>query len=179
VELNIGKKIKKLRKSLELTQEELAERANLTKGFISQVENNLTSLSIESLLLILKAMDITPAEFFAEMEKKIVYKPKDFTELERKGVKSWKLLIPGSSNKEMEPVLLELEPGQKTEEENGHYGEEFGYVISGRILLHLGEDTHKVGKGQCFYFEANQKHYIENIGKGIAKFLWVSAPPSF
>ena len=53
--------------SVVLTQEELASRADLTKGFISQVERNLTSLSVESLLAILDALDEKPSAFFNEM----------------------------------------------------------------------------------------------------------------
>jgi len=76
--IDIGAKIKKLRKSLGLTQEDLAERADLTKGFISQLERNLTSISVESLIQILNALDTDISEFFKESgPEKIVYSIKD------------------------------------------------------------------------------------------------------
>ena len=65
VELSIGERIKVLRQAKDLTQEELGTRAGLTKGFISQVERNLTSLSVESLIGILDALDEKPSNFFS------------------------------------------------------------------------------------------------------------------
>jgi len=62
-EMSIGERIKVLRQAKNLTQEELATRAGLTKGFISQVERNLTSLSVESLIGILDALDEKPSNF--------------------------------------------------------------------------------------------------------------------
>ncbi len=55
--MKIGERIRNLRQLSNLTQEELAERANLTKGFISQIERDLTSISLDSFIQILRAMD--------------------------------------------------------------------------------------------------------------------------
>ena len=77
--MEIGEKIKKLRTILGLTQEELADRAELTKGFISQVERDLTSPSIASLSDILEALGTNLSEFFKNVEdEKFVFKEKDF-----------------------------------------------------------------------------------------------------
>ncbi len=64
--MNIGNKIKELRIEKNLTQEELANRAELSKGFISQLERNLTSPSIATLIDILQCLGTTITEFFAE-----------------------------------------------------------------------------------------------------------------
>jgi transcriptional regulator with XRE-family HTH domain len=70
---SIGERILMMRQAKSLTQEELASRAGLTKGFISQVERNLTSLSVESLLGILDALDQKASTFFDEaFDEKIV-----------------------------------------------------------------------------------------------------------
>ena len=72
---SIGERIKMLRQAKSLTQEELAIRAGLTKGFISQVERNLTSLSVESLIGILDALDEKPSTFFdGAFDEKIVFR---------------------------------------------------------------------------------------------------------
>ena len=71
-----------MRQAKSLTQEELASRAGLTKGFISQVERNLTSLSVESLLGILDALDQKASTFFDEgFDEKIVFGADDRVEL--------------------------------------------------------------------------------------------------
>jgi transcriptional regulator with XRE-family HTH domain len=70
----LGDKIKELRLQCDLTQEELANRCELTKGYISQLENDLTSPSIATLIDILSALGTTLKDFFSEEEeKKIVY----------------------------------------------------------------------------------------------------------
>ena len=77
----IGEKIKNLRLYCNLTQEELADRCELTKGYISQLENDLTSPSIATLIDILSALGTSLKEFFAEEEeKKIVFSESDFIE---------------------------------------------------------------------------------------------------
>jgi len=64
--MKIGERIRNLRQLSNLTQEELAERAGLTKGFISQVERDLTSISLDSLIQILGALDEDISEFFRD-----------------------------------------------------------------------------------------------------------------
>ena len=62
--MKIGERIRNLRQSSSLTQEELAERAGLTKGFISQIERDLTSISLDSLVQLLEALDENISDFF-------------------------------------------------------------------------------------------------------------------
>ena len=64
--MEIGKKIKELRVAKGLTQEELADRSELSKGFISQLERDLTSPSIATLMDILQCLGTTVSEFFRE-----------------------------------------------------------------------------------------------------------------
>ena len=64
--MDIGNKIKELRILYGLTQQELADRLELSKGFISQLERNLTSPSVGTLLDIIQCLGTTPAEFFAD-----------------------------------------------------------------------------------------------------------------
>ena len=77
----LGEKIKNLRLSYELTQEELADRCELTKGYISQLENDLNSPSIATLTDILNALGSNLAEFFKEESKeKVVFSKEEFIE---------------------------------------------------------------------------------------------------
>lgn len=61
--MSIGQKIRRLRQVQQLTQEELAQRSELTKGFISQVERDLTSPSVATFLDILEALGVSPTTF--------------------------------------------------------------------------------------------------------------------
>lgn len=150
--MDIGAKLKELRILKGLTQEELADRAELSKGFISQLERDLTSPSIATLMDILQCLGTSIGEFFNETpEEQIVFGKTDYFEkhdLELKNEIKW--IIPNAQKNMMEPILLTLEPGGETYPDNPHEGEEFGYVLQGNISIHIGSKTYKAKKGNPF-----------------------------
>lgn len=177
--MDIGQRIKQQRVLKGLTQEELADRAELSKSFISQIERNHTSPSIATLIDILQCLGMTPGEFFNDMaEEQIVFTKEDFFEKsdeQTKSVIEW--IIPNAQKNQMEPILLKLEPGGSTAPDIPHDGEEFGYVLSGSIVINIGGRGYKAKKGDSFYFVADKPHFIES--KAGASVLWVSSPPNF
>lgn len=179
--MNIGHKIKELRVQKGLTQEELADRSELTKGFISQLERDLTSPSIATLIDLLQCLGTTPEEFFSNSSpEQVVFKKEDYfekTDSELKNTIEW--IIPNAQKNMMEPILLTLEGGGSTYPDLPHEGEEFGYVLKGSIQIHIGQQICKAGKGESFYFIPAKKHFIEACGKQGAVLLWVTTPPSF
>lgn len=177
--MTIGNKIKSLRNFHQLTQEELADRCELTKGYISQIENDLTSPSISTLIDILKALGTTLHEFFKEEEdQQIVFTKEEYFEKESEGVKTiW--LVPNSQKNEMEPLLCELEPNASATLDMPHEGQEFGFVIEGAITLVYGNQKHICKKGETFYFTTDKNHYIYNHTKKLSRIIWVSSPPNF
>lgn len=178
--MKIGERIKNLRQMSNLTQEELAARANLTKGFISQVERDLTSISLDSLVQILDALDENISDFFRETsQEKMVYREKDRVPIEKERIQRFELLVPGATNRRLEPVLLTLKQGQATAKEKPHEGEEFGFVLQGRVSLRFGREITKLKKGECFYFWAEKEHWLENTSSRNAVILWITSPPYF
>ncbi len=178
--MKIGERIKNLRQLSNLTQEELAERANLTKGFISQIERDLTSISLDSLIQILDALDENISDFFREAsQEKIIYRQKDRVAIEKEKIEKFELLVPGSTNRRLEPILLTLKRGESTPTEKPHEGEEFGFVLRGRVNLRFGKEILKLKKGECFYLWAEKEHWLHNSGSKEALVLWISSPPSF
>ena len=137
--MDIGAKLKELRILKGLTQEELADRAELSKGFISQLERDLTSPSIATLMDILQCLGTSIGEFFNETpEEQIVFGKTDYFEKHDQELKNEiKWIIPNAQKNMMEPILLTLEPGGETYPDNPHEGEEFGYVLQGNISINL------------------------------------------
>ena len=177
--MDLGEKIKSMRHQKGLTQEELANRCELTKGYISQLENNLNSPSIATLTDILSALGSNLAEFFREeKDEKVVFTKEEFIEKDSDGV-LFRWLIPNAQKNMMEPVLVELSEGVSTSGDIPHEGEEFGYVLEGRIAIALGNQYYICKKGEAFYYSAGKPHSIVNKGRGKAKFLWISTPPNF
>jgi len=177
----IGNNIKRLRLENNLTQEELASRCDLSKGFISLMERDLTSPSIATLVDILDTLGTNLKEFFSEeYDEKIVFGPEDiFTTSNEDGGHKISWLISNSQKNDMEPILIEIDPDGVYTEEESHQGEEFGYVISGQIEVVLGKRTYRVKKGESFYYRSNIHHRIANPFKRPATLLMVSTPPSF
>jgi transcriptional regulator with XRE-family HTH domain len=179
--LKIGERLKRLRLANSLTQEELASRADLTKGYISQLENDSTSPSIATLKDIIDVFGVNMQEFFSEsIDEDIVYgkdsRVQATNDDERIKVE---LLVPGAQNREMDPVLVTLEPGEEMDEQPFHEGEEFGFILLGKIQLRLDDRLYTVKKDECFYFSSDKKHSVKNIGRGQARILWVVTPPTF
>ncbi len=179
--MDIGTKIRRLRQEKNLTQDELASRCELSKGFISQLENDLTSPSLNTLSNILESLGTTLKDFFNDQsDERIVFRDDDFYEVEDKEY-SFKIewIIPNAQKNMMEPIIITLDEGGTSKEEVAHQGEEFGYVLTGNIYIHLGQKKYKAKKGEAFSYKANLNHYISNAGKNVAKVIWISSPPSF
>lgn len=180
IEEQIGAKIRNLRNQNGLTQEKLADRTELTKGFISQMERGLTAPSVSTLLDIVECLGTNLSDFFhEENELQIVYPKEDYFEKEDEHKNSITWLIATAQSRSMEPILVQLQPGQSMPEDKPHEGEEFGYVLDGEIRLHYGEDVYTVRKGDSFIFPANRKHKISSACKKVSSILWISSPPSF
>lgn len=179
--MDIGDKIKNRRVSLGLTQEELAERADLTKGFISQIERDLTSPSVDSLFDIVEALGTNISDFFKEEVKDQIVFSKDnyIINIDEENNNSINWIVPNSQKNIMEPIILTLEPNGKSKIYDPNEGEDFGYVLKGKIKLILGEEEYKISSGECFYTKCDKTREIVNNGKKIAEILWITNPPSF
>ena len=161
--MDIGNKIRELRTRKGLTLEELASRSELTKGFLSQLERDLTSPSIDSLSDILEALGTNLAEFFQEDKNdQFIFHADDFFVDEREDCTvNW--IVPNTQKNQMEP----------------HDGEEFGYVVEGSVVLVCDGEEHPLRRGETFYLHGRSFHLLKNVRKTTARVLWVSTPPLF
>ena len=177
--MDIGNKLKELRVLKGLTQEELADRSELSKGFISQLARNLTSPSITTLMDILQCLGTSIGEFFNEApDEQIVFGKQDyFVKVDTEYKNEIKWIIPNAQKNTMEPIYLTLEAGGSTCPDTPHEGEEFGYILQGTVSIHLGNKTYKAKKGESFYYTADKTHFLSS--KSGAVLIWVSSPPSF
>lgn len=164
-----------------LTQEELADRSELSKGFISQLERDLTSPSISTLVDILQCLGTNLKDFFSDIkDEQIVFKKTDYfikDDSELKNTIQW--IVPNAQKNMMEPIILTLEPNGSTLPDYPHEGEEFGYVLTGSITIHIGNKIYKAKKGESFYYIPDRPHKLSNPNKTPSSVLWVSSPPSF
>ena len=157
--MEIGSRIRDLRILNGLTQEELADRSELSKGFISQLENDLTSPSISTLEDILQCLGTDLSQFFARQEtpQQVVFGDEDYFEKvdeEQKTITEW--IIPNAQKNMMEPIRLTLKAGGSTYPDTPHEGEEFGYVLKGEISIKIGNEGYRAKTGAAFYYTPDQ-----------------------
>lgn len=163
--MQIGSRIKNLRLQKNLTQEELAERTDLTKGYISQVERDLSMPSLEVFFSILEVLGCTPKEFFDDegQQQKVIYRKEEGNEFEdpEKGY-LLKWLVPESNEKVMEPVELIFKKNGSFKQFPPSKAETFVIVKEGRLCLELGKSRYYADKGDVLYFRADKKHQLFN-----------------
>src|SRR6056297_2650625 len=151
--MELGNKIRKLRLSLGLTQEDVGARADLARSFISQVETGKTSPTLENLERIIKAVGSDLRSFFSDYKsQKVLYKKDERVPVydEPEGITS-QMLMNEVEDKKIDAFIVVLEPGSETEEEDFHEGDEFGFVFHGELILFLDERSYELNEGDCFY----------------------------
>jgi transcriptional regulator with XRE-family HTH domain len=184
--VNLGEKIRTLRKKIGMTQKELAEQVGLTPSFISQLEKNLISPSLDSLLKLSEKLNTQPIYFLVEGEgsplQKMVIKQGERQDIQLPALKGvdikLQLLVSDALNRRMEPYLLTMKEGAEIDGHfYGHKGDEFAYVIEGDLEIEIQDEKHLLRQGDSLYIGSTFPSKWANIGKGDAIILWVLSPP--
>ncbi|MEJ7420578.1 XRE family transcriptional regulator [Staphylococcus haemolyticus] len=162
--MQIGNKLRNLRRQKNLTQEELAERTDLSKGYISQIESQHASPSMETFLNILEVLGTSPSDFFKEKSKeKVLYTKNERTiydEYDRGYVLNW--LVMKSNEFEMEPLILSLKPGASYKHFDPSESDTLIYCLKGCVTLTLGNSRYQANEQDVLYFRANEIHQLHN-----------------
>ena len=175
--MDLGSRLRDLRRRQKMTLEELGRRTGLTSSFLSQIERNITSPSVKSLREIASALNIKVSRLFEEERSRdFVFVKKD----NRKRAAKDKLnsrcqvLASGLLDIRMEPSLLILKVGEKMEKQSDSLdGEEFGFVLKGKVELVRGPEKFVMEKGDSIYFKGVKSHKVVNICRSEANLLWI------
>jgi transcriptional regulator with XRE-family HTH domain len=177
---DVGARIRQLRKLFGYSQRELAKKAGLTHGAISQAERNNASPSVGSLRKILDVFSVTFSEFFSEEEMfldKPFYGKDELIEVGGNGV-SLKQVGVNLKGKPLQLLYEHYEVGASTAvEPYGHTGDEGGVVVSGRIELTVGGETRVLGPGEAYLFESRIPHRFTNPGPEECVIVSAMTPP--
>lgn len=169
--VQITAKIKELRKEKNITLQELAEAAGVTKGMLSQVENNRTIPSLTVFLNIIKSLQIDINDFFQNFtsagDSKVIFKKKEgykpFEKENRVGFHYQRILSSTVSDYHLDFVLLTLKPdAQSSLVETDAY--EFKYLLSGKVEYIIGEEVFVMEAGDSIFFDATVPHNPKNLG---------------
>lgn len=189
--INVGTKIKDLRLQVNMSAKDLALKAQISVGMLSQLENGSTQGSVETLRKIARVLDTTLAQLFTDEDTKIL-KPSNDESIyvvrknDRKKISfpdplyNCELLVPDLQG-DIEFVLVNLEANRITNEIIPHTkgGEECNYVLKGEIVVTLDTKEFKLQKGDCIRFNPETPHKIENRSQKKASYISAITPVSF
>ncbi len=179
--LQIGNQIRERRKNKGITVQELAERASVSKGLISQIENSRAVPSLMVLIAIIRALDIDLNVFFKEIDaenstKTILVKRRDeydyFEKEQALGFRYHRIFTKNIEKSTVDIVLLELEPNaSRPMVETEAF--EYKYILSGTIAYQLADETFQLDTGDSMLFDGRIPHTPRNIGQDKAIILVV------
>lgn len=175
--MDIGQRIRELRVQKQLTQEELGERTDLSKGYISQLEHGQSSPSMETFFSILAVLGSSPASFFSAEQPthQVVYHPSGQTTYDDATLGyQLKWLVPASNENEMEPITVTLAPNGRFKPFEPSVAETLVLVQSGTLSLQLGKQRYQATAGDTLYFHATKAHQIFNAGQTACTFTLVT-----
>jgi transcriptional regulator with XRE-family HTH domain len=180
--LKISYRIKEIRKEKHITIQELADRAGVSKGLISQIENNRTIPSLPVLMNIVQSLDLDLTGFFKDLtvdnqeEKVFVIRSSEYSPLQKEAAKGFnyqRILARNIHGGPVDFVLLELKKGARRNKMVETDAFEYKYLIKGEID-YLIEDKHYIlEEGDSIFFDGRLGHNLSNIGDSTALMLVV------
>ena len=178
--IQISNRIKDKRREKNITVQELASRANVSKGLISQIENSRTIPSLIVLIDIIKALEIDLNVFFKDIDAGknfplIIRRKSEYHHFEKEhadGFHYQRIFTQSIKNSTVDIVILELEPdASRPQVETEAY--EYKYILNGTIEYQLGEDTYILNQGDSMLFDGRIPHAPKNKGSEKASMLVV------
>ncbi|HVP70313.1 MAG TPA: cupin domain-containing protein [Gemmatimonadaceae bacterium] len=179
--MQLGKKVRDLRLRRGMTVQQLAESTSLSKGFISQVENDRTSPSLSTLRDLARALETSVAYLVVEEEQHPhVVRANDRPRLPVGGNTSKVELLSALPKRNLELVLAELPPGVFAgDKKHFHHGEECLLCLEGRVSVQCGLQTLVLEQGDSCHFDGRVPHAVENTGDRAARVLIAITPAAF
>jgi len=177
----IGTRIKELRKGVALTLKQLAKATELSAPLISKIENGLAMPSLPTLRNIADALKVNPGYFFRDEDERgyVISRQGNRRIIDSKKGYAVEFVTEGMNNPFMEPAIVTLKEREQGKEVDlaAHEGQEFMYVLEGRIELFLGKKRYILKKGDAGYWNGSIPHMGVRLGKKPAKTLNVHLIP--
>jgi len=181
----IGRKIRALRAQNGITQKRLSQVTGLSSAMLSRMENGQTIPSIATLQRISDTLKVDISYFFQKEEEKdyVVTLPgKRRIVISRSGphrkvAYELELLADGMKNPFMEPAIVNHVGEEQEVDPRTHDGQEFMYVLEGRVKLTLGSKEFILGKGAAAYWNGNIPHKGVSVGNRKARAIHVHLIP--
>ncbi|MGH2406583.1 MAG: cupin domain-containing protein [Candidatus Limnocylindrales bacterium] len=180
-EIDLGARIRTLRRGAPLTLRQLAERAAVTESFLSQVERGVTSPSIATVQRIARALGLTIAQLFADESTRRLVRRGDRRRITYPGLDAVDEFLTASTAGRLQVILSTIAPGGGTGEEayTHESDEEVVVVLDGSLEVWVGDEHYLLDEGDALTFPSRLPHRNVNPGDRPARVLFCLTPPSF
>lgn len=180
--IDIGTRLRQLRKSAGLSQRELAQKSGVTNAMISLIETDRTNPSVGTLKNILDGLSVSLGDFFAmpeEAEQKAFYTSDDLVEI-ASGRISYRQVGADLRGRTLQILHERLAPGADTGKAKlSHDAQEGGVVLKGNVELTVGSQKRVLRSGDAYYFDSRIPHRFRNVGDDECEIVSACTPPSF
>lgn len=179
-EETLGKKIRKRRRAIDMTLQQVSERVGLSIGFLSQIERGASTPSLASLCNIAEALETNVDAFIkAPPQSATVSRQGERQSFSLGDVRrTYELLGSGIPGAKLHPTLVRRPPGHVSEMMHNE-GEDFVYILEGSILLEVAGERHILNKGDSMHFQSHLPHRSATLGTETTMELWVRTQPLF
>jgi transcriptional regulator with XRE-family HTH domain len=179
--VNLGRKLRDLRRAKGMSLEELVEKTGLSIGLLSQIERGKGNPSFVTLMKVVDAFGIQMSYFFPDnMENQMVVRKDQRRRIlfPTSGL-TYELLTP-DLNRRVEVIWAKLEPGVRTQDSPfSHEGEECIVLIRGILEAHVGDEVFVLHAGDAITFDCSLPHWYCNPGPEVAETFGAMTPPSW
>ncbi len=177
-EESVGDKISRLRKGKGLSVKSLANETGLRPDFIEDVETGKVLPPVAFLIRISKALSIDAGSLLSEKKESAASEKRRRSFVKRTQEYSYQVLTPGAENRHLKAFLVSIDPMKEHKMvEYSHEGEEFIYVLEGKIEVLVGENSSILEKEQTIHFNSALVHKLRNLGTQVAKLIVVIYTP--
>ncbi|HEY9163161.1 MAG TPA: cupin domain-containing protein [Magnetovibrio sp.] len=181
-DIDIGSRLRRLRKGAGLSQRELADKCGVTNAMISLIETDSTNPSVGTLKSILDGLSVSLSDFFAmaeEAEQKVYYSADELVEIAG-GRISYRQVGADLRGRTLQILHERLKPGADTGKAKlTHDAQEGGVVLRGRVELTVGTQKRVLRAGDAYYFDSRIPHRFRNVGDEECEIVSACTPPSF
>jgi transcriptional regulator with XRE-family HTH domain len=181
--VDVGERLRAIRKLRRITLRTVAERAELSESFLSQVERGRANASVGSLKRIAAALGVNVADLFEPNGSQV--RPRVLQRESRPTLKfgtlGRKFMLTPRPLEHLQVIVGEFEEGGSTGDEPYTHGdsEELLVVVGGVIHLQLGTEVFELRAGDSIDYRSSTPHRVTNAGDGTAEVLWIISPPSY
>ncbi|MCP4152047.1 MAG: helix-turn-helix domain-containing protein, partial [bacterium] len=157
----VGKRIKKRREEKNITVERLANDTGFSVDYLEKMEAGKETPSVGALLQIARALKMDSGEFLKNQELR---KNREREYGMRTDNYAYKTLTPGAENKRLRAFLVTVDPMQDHTGLNyQHEGEEFAYLLKGKVEIIVGENVNRLNAGDSLLFNSGIRHQLRNV----------------